>query len=442
MSKHIDKLRARLKEIVGALDTFEAKENPTEEEISKVKELTEEAARIEDQVATLEASEKIRARAAEPANTPANTDRATDVQPNKKLEPKEKIGLIVCGMMHAKANEGAGGARATFRALDEMGYGEVAREFEAAQHRTLNSANASAGGVLLPENMADDMIDILRPNTTFLQGNPIDTPMPNGTFKQSAAASGASAAYRGETSAIAVSNPTFRAINMSAKLLGGIVPVSNQLIRWSLPKVAQWVERDLSSAMGTRMDLAAFRGDGLQDTPLGITNIAGVLRQDCASATGATPTAAQVEADAKVLELQMENNNLPLLGVEWRMAPRTFKYLQDMRDGNSNSIYPSLSLPNPMWRGYPVRKTTQIPTNLGVGTDASEIYLVAFGHVLFGNAMSMQLAISDVATVVNGAQTINSFQDGVTVVKAEMEHDFDIRYTQAVCVLTAVKWGS
>jgi HK97 family phage major capsid protein len=227
---------------------------------------------------------------------------------------------------------------------------------------------------------------------------------------------------------------------MSAKLLAGIVPVSNQLLRWNVTGLRGWVERDLSAAMGTTMDSALFRGAGGVDSPLGITNIVGVYRVAATNST--TPTVAQVEADAAKLELRMENANLPPLGIEWRMSPRVFKYLQNMRDGNGNRIYPELSMATPTWRMRTVRVTTQIPSNLGGGTDESELYLIAFGHVMFGDSMAIQLAISDTATVVNGSQTINAFQDGVTLIKAEAEHDVDIRYLEAVSVLTAVRWGA
>lgn len=443
--KHLEKLRARLKEIAAALKAFDEKDALSADEVKTIGELTAECEKIEGEIKTLEDAEKARARLATPANEKVEPAQRAPAAPAQKLVPAEKIGLLACAMLRAYTDEGLRGYKATLRALDEMGYGEIAKEFEAAQfngskQRTLSSANATAGGVLLPENMSTDMLDILRPNTTFMQGNPIIVPMPNGTFKQPAAASGSTASYRGETKPASVSQPTFKSISMSAKLLAGIVPVSNQLLRWNVTGLRGWVERDLSAAMGTTMDSALFRGAGGVDSPLGITNISGVYRVAAVNATA--PTVAQVEADAAKLELRMENANLPLLSVEWRMSPRVIKYLENMRDGNGNRIYPELQGENPRWRRRPVRVTTQIPSNLGAGTNESEIYLVAFGHVMFGDSMAIQLAISDVATVVNGSQTINAFQDGVTLIKAEAEHDVDIRFFEAVAVLTEVKWGA
>jgi HK97 family phage major capsid protein len=442
-----EKLQARLKELAAALKAYSDKESLTAEELADMEAKTAEVAEVEKQLTALDNAEAAAARVAQPATAPAVTSEQERVaaEAKTKLITSHKIGLLATAMVATYVTDGVKGIRPVMKTLDEHGFGELAREIEAGnfvggKQRTLNSSNATAGGVLLPENMAPDIIDLLRPNNTFLQGEPIVLPMPNGTFKQPAAAAGATASYRGETRPVNVSQPSFKAINMSAKLLGGIVPLSNQLIRWSLPNIQGWAENDLSAAMGNAMDLACFRGDGANDTPLGITRIPGVYR--VAASGGTSPTVAQIEADAAKLELRMENANLPLLRVEWRMSPRTIKYLQNLRDGNGNRIYPELSAENPRWRMRPVRVTTQIPSNLGGTTDETEIYLVAFGHVLFGDSMAMQLAISGEATVVNGNQTINAFQDGVTVIKAEMEHDVDIRYVQAVNVLEGVRWGA
>ncbi|CDX26679.1 putative Phage major capsid protein, HK97 family [Mesorhizobium plurifarium] len=432
------KLQARLKELAGELEALEKKDTLTADDLKAMKDKTTEVEKTLEDIATLQASEAARARAAVPADAPAGTTVAA--QPKKDLTPVEKVGIVISGMVTALNENGVRGFRPTMKAIEDNGYAAVAREFEPAQKRTMISSNASAGGILLPEDMSNDIIDILRPNTTFLQGMPEVIPMPNGTYKLPAAASGATAAYRGEAKPAAVTTPSFKAINMSAKLLAGIVPISNQLIRWSGPNVGAWAQGDLATSMGTVMDYNAFFGDGLEDTPLGILNIPGVYTTAATNSTA--PTYSQVDADARKLLNAIENANVPLVRVEWRMAPRVMNFLADMRDGNGNPIYPTLQGENPIWKGYRVRKTTQFPINGGGTTDESTISLIAFGHVMFGDCLRMQLAISDVATVKNGSQTINAFQDGVTVLRAESEHDFDCRYVEAIASLTAVRWGA
>lgn len=435
--KNLIAKQARLKEAAGEIEKLLGQEELSAEELAKVKALTDEVTALQDEIKTLLAAEQARAAAdAVPATAPAGV--AAEVRTT--LSATQKTDLLMKGMVTAHREFGRASMRNVAKALAENGYGELASEFDNAQKRSLVSANASSGGILLPEDVAEGIIDILRPATTFLQGNPTVIPMPNGSYKLPAAAAGATASYRGEAKPSSVSQPAFRAINMSAKLLSGIVPISNQLIRWSGPNVGQWARNDLATAMGTAMDYAAYFGDGQDDTPLGLLNIPGVYK--VAASGGTTPNYTQTDADARKLTSRLRTTNVPLLGVEWRMNYRILNYLMDMRDGNGNPIYPTLQGDNPTWKGFPVRTTTQFAVNGGGTTDEGQIALIAFGHTFLGDTLSMQMSVSDTATVVNGAQTINAFQDGVTVIRTEAEHDFDVRYVEAINVLTNVRWGA
>ena len=440
-------MKARLKEVVTELETITSKD-VSAEDLVKVKELNAEGKTLSENIEALEQAEQIRAAAnAVPAYSPAGA-APVPATVKQDMTAVEKIDLLMAGMVEAHQEFGRASFRNVAAVLQEHGYDQLARSFEGAQQRsfepqrkrTLNATSATAGGILLPEDVASDIVDILRPTTTFLQGNPQIIPMPNGTFKQPAAASGSTASYRGETKPAAVTQPTFRAINLSAKLLAGIVPISNQLIRWNGPNVGQWARNDLATAMGTAMDYAAYFGDGTADTPRGVINIAGVYQVAATSTTA--PTFTQVDADVRKLTTKLITSNVPLIGVEWRMNWRILNYLMDMRDGNGNLVYPSLQGDNPTFKGYPVRHSTQFPVNGGTNTDEGQIMLIAFGHIFVGDAMRLQLSVSDQASVVNGSQTINTFQDGVTVIKAEAEHDFDARYVEAINVLTGVRWGA
>lgn len=462
----LTELRARLKELVGDMDKAiasyqelaakqvaapaddadEATKKAYDEHVKAlaaglkaIEDKTSDIERVEQNIDVLEKAEQIRARTAKPADAPV-AEPGVPALPKKDLDAAEKISILMAGMVTALHEEGTKGFRPTMKAMSERGYDALTREFAPMQGKALNSGQASAGGILLPETMSNDVIDLLRNNATFLAGGPTVIPMPNGTYKQPKAASGATAAYRGETARKSVSQPSFKAINMSAKLLAGIVPISNQLIRWSGPNIGDWARMDLSSAMGLKLDYMAYFGDGSEDTPIGLLNIPGVSTY---AATGdASPTYTQVDSDCRKLLTPIESYGDLVKSVAWRMAPRVFNYLADLRDGLGNLIYPTLQGNSPTFKGYPVMKTTQFPITLGDTTDESYIMLVAFGHVLFGDALRMQLAISDQASIVSGADTIHAFQQGMTLIAAEAEHDFDVRYVEAVQVLTGVRWGA
>lgn len=436
-------LKARLKELVGEIKALTDKTDMSAEDFTALKEKNAKLEEIEGDIAVLVKADEGRARAALPANTPViETTERVAATPAVKLTTVEKVGLMVAGMARAWIEEKAGGPTAVFRHLDAAGYGHVAKEFESAQKtRALNSGSAAAGGVLLPETMSSEIIDVLRPMTTFLQGGPRRVPLINGSYKMPKAASSATAGWRGEGNAIAKSQPTFKEINMVAKYVDALVPVTNQLIRYSLPDVRGWVEMDMANVMGVEIDRAGYIGEGTAYTPQGITKISGIT-QVTLTATGTAPTVAQIEADASSAELGMMNANLPMLGAKWVMSPRTFIFLQNMRDSLGNRFYPELQNANPTWRNKPVLVTTQNPVNGGAGTDETEIWLVAFGHVLFGEGMGISFSVSTEATVVTNGVAVSAFQNDLTYIKASAEADFDMRYLEAVSVIPNVRWGA
>ena len=436
------KLKARLKELTGELDTLIAKGDITAEEMKALETKTTEVEDIEGQIAVLEKAEAARARSALPADTALESAATVAASPAVKLTASEKIGLMAAGMAKAHMDGEGKGPRATFKAMDEAGFGSVAKEFSfAQQQRALNSGSASAGGVLVPENMANEIIDVLRPLTTFIQGGPQFKPMIGGSYKVPAAAAGATAGWRGEGQAVAKSQPTFKEINMSSKFVDALVPITNQLIRFSLPDVRGWVEMDMAQVMAVEIDSAAYTGAGTSHTPLGITNIPGITEVTL-TATGVAPTVAQIEADAASAELGMMAANLPMLGAKWVMNPRTFIFLQNMRDSNGNRYYPELQNASPMWRNKPVLVTTQVPANGGGTTDESEIWLVAFGHVLYGQGAGIVFKVSDEATVITAGTAVSAFQNDLTYIKASAEADFDMKYLEAVSKIPSVRWGA
>ncbi len=141
--KSLADLLARLKELNGELSPLMTRTDvPEAEKAAHLK-------AISDKLAEIEATE---ARAALPANQ--SVERTVPATVDKKLTSAEKVGLIMMGMVTALSEEGTRGFKPVMRVLEERGYGVIAAEFEPAQKRTLNSGNASAGGILLPETMS------------------------------------------------------------------------------------------------------------------------------------------------------------------------------------------------------------------------------------------------------------------------------------------------
>jgi len=437
---NLEQLRKALADLVKGLDALKSKafgENATKDDTDALQKALDDIKALEAKIKLAEDAEDTIKRNSRPANDPVDPT----VKQDAPTETAQKVGLVMAGMIKAYRENGLKGSKAALVGLRDLGHEALADELSIAQ-RALNSVNGAQGGVTIGEKFAPDLIPLLYPMSSFMAGGPSEIPMPGGNYRQAGGAAGATASYRGEGQDIAVSQPTFRDIRMTAHLLAGMVPITNQLISYSLGAAERFARTDLASAMSTKMDTVSYLGLGINDDPLGIFNLPGTYSTAATNST--TPTVAQVDSDARKLLNRFVRYPMLLNGLEWRMSVRTIGYLQDLRDGNGNFIYPNLQGNSPTFKGYPVRVAGTFPENLGGGTNETYLALVAFGHILYGQAKGLELAISDEASIAagqNGA-LVSMFSTDSTAIRATMEHDFSSRYVEAVALLTAVKWGA
>jgi HK97 family phage major capsid protein len=88
------------------------------------------------------------------------------------------------------------------------------------------------------------------------------------------------------------------------------------------------------------------------------------------------------------------------------MAPRTMMFFQNLRDGNGNFAFPEVQRGE--LRGKPIRITTQIPTNLGGGSNETELYLADFAHVFVGEHMGIEVALSTEAAYLDAGNNLKA----------------------------------
>ena len=108
-------------------------------------------------------------------------------------------------------------------------------------------------------------------------------PMPRGTMTLPRQNQAATATYGNETTAIPVSQPQVGNIVATYKKLLAMVPISNDLLRFSDPSADSMVRDDLTAVLARREDLAFIRGDGTNDSPKGFKSFA-LAAQTIASA--------------------------------------------------------------------------------------------------------------------------------------------------------------
>ncbi|CAM5769811.1 phage major capsid protein [Bosea minatitlanensis] len=448
---NLEQLRAQLREKHGALAPLREKamaDGAPKPDFDAYEQAVKDLEAIEAKIALLERDEAIEAKASKPANAPVSGEKDTvPAVPQIKIEPAQKIGLIAAANIKAKDL-----GEPALKVLEDEGYGEFAKELDAGAKRmgkkTVQVGSSADGGILVPTTLQSEIIELLRPEVTFLQGGPRRVQFVGGKFKQPRGATGATAGYVGEMDKKPISSPTFEAIDMSAKKLAGIVPLTLEAKMWTVGNIEAYVRDDLRMAMGQTMDLNAYFGTGTGDAPLGILNKPGIGSYDASgfAVNPLAPTIAEIDRMASKLVLHLTLANIgQAQSWKWLMNYRTLEYLKNIRVGDNDGefAYPSLQGASPTWKGFGVLVTNQVPINGGGTTDETTIALIDFRHVLYGDEGSMIVKSSDVATMdMGGGTLVHALQQNVMFILMETFHDFGLRLSQAVAKLTKVRWGA
>lgn len=303
--------------------------------------------------------------------------------------------------------------------------------------KALEAGESTAGGFIVPPNYSEQMIELLRPTTVMRAMGARTMPLANGTLQVSKQTAGSSSAYIGESQDIAESQQEFGMIHMVAKKLATLVPISNDLLRWSRPSADSVVRDDVVRSMRIKEDITFIRSAGSEFSPKGARYwaVAANLLN-----VNATVNLANVTIDLGRAVLALVQNNVGMTSPGWIMAPRTWNYLMTLRDGNGNFAFRPEMEQGRLW-GFPFMMTTQIPINLSVtGSNESEIYFMDFADCVIGEAMNLTIDVSTEAAYVSSGSLVSAFSRDQSVVRVIAEHDFAVRHAESIAVLIDVDW--
>jgi HK97 family phage major capsid protein len=299
--------------------------------------------------------------------------------------------------------------------------------------KAMGAATGSAGGFIVPESYSSEMIELLRNRAIVRQAGAVSMPLINGNLSVPKLTAGTTASYIGENQNMTTGQPTLGQIRMTARTLAALVPISNQLIRYSSPQADGVVRDDLVSGMAVTEDAAFLRDQGLGAAPKGLRYWANTNNVFATAGT----SAANIETDFKGAINKLESNNVRMIRPVWFLSPRTKNALWVLRDTNGNLVFPEIRDGN-LW-GYPVYVSNNIPTNLGGGTE-SEIYLVDMADAVIAEDQSIVIDVSDTAAYYDGSAVVAAFSQDQTVVRAIMRHDFALRHDYSCAVVTGVAY--
>ena len=373
-----------------------------------------------------------------------NRKKSETDNPDSVLVPKEVMALLRQQKDQpqiAKAGERIGGCIRYFMRAKGDGH----RAIELAEkdnneliHKSLVAGIGEDGGFTVTEDVLTDFIEFLRPESVVGSSNPMVIDMPNGNATMNGFSSGAVTGYIGEQQNIPTTQQAFRQVKLTAKKLASIIPISNDLVRFGSANNDAVIRNDLVASVAERQDIAALRGDGLQDTPLGMRNLLNATTNEIAAS--GTINLQNTYFDLGNLVLALKGGNIKMRRPVWFISPRTEQFLMTINDGNGNAVFRAEMIAGTLW-GMPFKVTNNIPETLGAGSDESEIYLADMAEFIWGNAMSTTISVSTEASYTVQGTVLNAFQRDETLLRVIDQHDFNIRHDRSVAVLTGVKWA-
>jgi HK97 family phage major capsid protein len=316
-------------------------------------------------------------------------------------------------------------------------YSVIADKFSEAEKnaRALTQTSLTSGGALVPPEMYSEIIELLYAKTVAL-AHGARTLEFSGSISLGRINQGATVYYVGEAQNITPSQQGTGELRMTGKKAAAIVMISNELIRNPAVGADAMVRDDLLNAIALRRDLSALRGTGDTFQPKGVT---GWINANNAFASSGTTTAQRVADLAKMIRL-VDQSNVSLDSGGFAMSPRSKWSLFSTLDGNAQFVF-AAQLAQGMLFGFPVRTTTQIPDNLGAGSD-SEVYFGAWNDLIIGldQATPMQVEAFPNGAVWDGTQVVSGISSDITPIRLLEGHDICLRHDSTFSKLTGVQW--
>lgn len=407
------------------LAATEAKEGQlTAEQLTQFDKLTTELGEHEARLNRAKAAEALAIEEATPvvsASAPAIHVKSAPAD-----YPGAKIARFGMAIAAGKGNL----ADAAKFAKTELGDNDVAMAVSTAE---------GSGGALIPENLSNDFIELLRPKSIVRMLGASTVPLANGNLTIPRHTGGAISGYKAENASRNAESQTLDDVKLSAKTQMTIVPISNELIGRAGRKVEGYFLRDMLAATATRQDKAFIRDDGNNNTPKGMRATAldaGRIK----AFTGDKTDILVVDMYLDSLVLELEQSDSAMVKPGWGLSPRTAMYLYGLRDGNGNKVYPEMA--QGMLKGYPIGKTTNIPVNLGAADSKfSEIYFADFNDVIIGEGENMTIDFSREATYNDASgNLISAYSANQSVLRLVTSNDIGFRHVEGLVVGTDISF--
>lgn len=352
-------------------------------------------------------------------------------------EKGEAFGTVVRCLNRAKND-----IEKTVSLLKREGHEDLAEmvvaESKFVEAKAMIAGDPDVGGVLIPQPVSQEVVDILRNRVVVTALGPTFLPMPSGNYRLPKVVQGVQGYYVGESTAGTVEQVKTGSVLLSFKKLVANIPASNDLFRFSSPGADGLIRNQVVNGLAVRKDQAFLRGQGTDAVPKGIRFW--VKTQNLISGAGSNGIALYATVLGTLINLLI-TGNCPMAKPAWIFSPRTYMSLFMVRSTTGDFILRSELAMGTLF-GYPFKVSTQVPENLtdGGGSTETEIYLIDFGDVVVGEAQNLIIDASNQAAYEEGGTVKAAFSRDETVIRAIDEHDIVVVRDACLAIANKVAW--
>jgi HK97 family phage major capsid protein len=293
-----------------------------------------------------------------------------------------------------------------------------------ASFKAMNETTGSAGAFLVPEEFTAEVYRVVE-DYGLVAKMATKFPMGSDTRNVPVVASSVSISYPGEATAGTPSQPVLAQVQLIAKTIVGLTPMSNELLEDANVSVVNLLVELFAEAIAGELD-----NQGLTGTGSPFTGILGNTSVNIVTMTGAKDT--YIEADlADYRSLITQVKPWALQGAGFIMHRTVWANIQTLRTGGTDSGdffgastnpvivgvpqgYPSATA-GFLW-GYPVYLSDKMPDTSVVSQTATKFCI--FGnlkHLYMGDRANLAVAISQEG-VVNSVSLFETNQSAVRVI--------------------------
>lgn len=197
----------------------------------------------------------------------------------------------------------------------------------------------------------------------------------------------------------------FEKVSMGPKTITGEYRLSRRLMLQSGVAIEDLLRRDLGFILAQGLDLAAINGSGVNAQPLGILNTPGVEKET--TETDFSDTTANL---ISALEIDDVTGTAAFL-----TNPTVMKAVRKIKATDSDRVIPAAEL----FHNARYEVSTQVPTNIGAGSDKSALIYGQWGELVLGYWSAVDILLNpyhpDVAS--NGGALLHAFLDADVAVR-------------------------